>query len=92
MECSRCHNTSFQLWRPAGRNDNLLCENHLREKDVLNPSDVKIGMLNDKCVEYFPAVLIGHNYFYPHTKIPEDKYTEWKNGTNYLIYQVEITN
>ena len=84
MQCSRCNNKCLQLWRPGGRNDNLLCLYHLREKDLSNPSDIKLGLLNNKWVVYFPAVLIENNSFYPPTRIPEDKYLDWKNGKNYL--------
>ena len=83
MQCSKCNTICFQLWRPGGRNDILLCYSHLRDKE--NYSDIKLGKLNEKWVEFFPAILINgeKDKFYPYSIVPKDKYEEWKNGKNY---------
>ena len=86
MECSKCNVVNYQLWRPGGRNDILLCYSHLREKDISNPSDIKLGLLNGEWVEFFPAILLDgeKDKFYPYSITPKDKYTEWKQSKNYL--------
>ena len=86
--CSKCGATGIRLWRPAGRTDNLLCEEHLQEKQEKQEKyfqkekkDIKLGLIQNKLVEFYPAVLQVEfpMWFYAPTKIPEDKYIQWQN-------------
>ena len=84
--CSKCNVSGVKLWRPGGTSNYLLCEEHLQEKNFMKPSDMKLGFLNNKLVEYFPAVQYDESpLFYPPNIIPKDKYNQWKN-----MYKKEI--